>query len=162
MQHVRNEVADVVAREGLPARQQLVHHAAECPGIRAAVHALPRACSGDMYAAVPRITPVPARHVADGRGIGNSLAIRPDVHRLGQPEIQHLDLSFCRELDVRRLQVAVDDSLLMRVLQRFGNLSADHECFVDWERTFPDAVSQRRPFHELQHQAWVSSACSMP
>ena len=57
VQDVRNEVADVVACEGLPARQQLVHHATERPGIRAAVHALPRACSGDMYAAVPRITP---------------------------------------------------------------------------------------------------------
>ena len=40
-----------------PAREHLVEHAAEGPDVGALVDGLPRACSGLMYAAVPRMTP---------------------------------------------------------------------------------------------------------
>ena len=51
-------VGDRLARKRAPARQHLEEHAAERPDVGALVDGLPRACSGLMYAAVPRITPV--------------------------------------------------------------------------------------------------------
>ena len=41
------------------ARQHLVEHASKSPDVTAFVCGLPFACSGAMYAAVPRITPTP-------------------------------------------------------------------------------------------------------
>ena len=45
---------------------------------------------------------------------------RVDV-MLRQPEIEHLCSAFC-DHDVRRLQVAMDDSLPVRFVERVGNL----------------------------------------
>ena len=58
-QHRRDHIADVLAVEGAPAREHLVEHAAERPDVGALVRRSPFACSGLMYAAVPRIIPTP-------------------------------------------------------------------------------------------------------
>ena len=56
--HRREEVGGRLAPEGSLARQRLlVEHGAERPDVRALVDIFPRACSGLMYAAVPRIIP---------------------------------------------------------------------------------------------------------
>ena len=54
--------------------------------------------------------------------------------RLRQAEVEHLDLAVARELDVRRLQVAVDDALVVGLLERFGDLLGDLERLVDRDR----------------------------
>ena len=48
---------DVVAVECALSRQHFVQHASECEYVRPPIDVRPFACSGDMYAAVPRITP---------------------------------------------------------------------------------------------------------
>ena len=47
--------------------------------------------------------------------------------RLGQAEIQHLHAPVGRDLDVRRLEIAMDDALFVRVLQRLGDLPRDRQ-----------------------------------
>ena len=47
--------------------------------------------------------------------------------RLRQPEVEHLHVPVGRDLDVRRLQVAVDDPLLVRGFERLGDLPRDRE-----------------------------------
>ena len=49
--------ADVFAFERPPAREHLVEHTAKCPESLRLSAARPFACSGAMYAAVPRIIP---------------------------------------------------------------------------------------------------------
>jgi len=53
------------------------------------------------------------------------------LERLGQPEVQHLHRAVGSHLHVGRLQIAVDDALLVRRLERIGNLLRDREGLVD-------------------------------
>ena len=110
---------------------------------------LPFACSGAIYAAVPRITPICV--IAGDVNVGEfiaSAAPASDVDRLRQPEIQHLDRSVGADLDVRGFQIAVNDALLVRGFERLGDLSGDRQRFVDGNRTACDPLRQvvtRRP-----------------
>jgi hypothetical protein len=47
---------------------------------------------------------------------------------LRQTEVQHLDFVVWRDLDVRGLEIAVHDALLVRRFQRVGDLMGDREC----------------------------------
>jgi hypothetical protein len=49
---------------------------------------------------------------------------RRRLHRLGQTEVEHLHLAARRELDVGRLEIAMDDAFLVRRLERVGDLRA--------------------------------------
>jgi hypothetical protein len=62
--------------------------------------------------------------------------------RLGQTEVEHLDLALFRQLDVRRLQVAVDDTGLVGGGEAFGDLGGDAERFGDRQRAAGDALRQ--------------------
>ncbi len=80
--------------------------------------------------------------VADGRGAANLLGRhvsrrsqrsarrrqRGRVQVLGDPEIGQLDLAVGRDHQVRRLQIAVDDAMLVGVVQRVADLDSqlDH------------------------------------
>ena len=81
--------------------------------------ARPRACSGLMYAAVPRITPA---LVAAGRSSSatptrfGSEPGRSGAARLGEAEVQHLHRAVGLEHDVAGLQVAVHHARLVRRL----------------------------------------------
>ena len=104
---------------------------------------LPRACSGDMYAAVPRIIPVcviagdvivvtsdPTRLVAAG-----SIAFaRPKSRTLTVPSGLHLD--------VRGLQIAMNDPLLVRGFERLGDLLGDWQRLVERNRAARNALRQ--------------------
>jgi hypothetical protein len=71
---------------------------------------------------------------------------------LRQSEIQHLHRAIRSQLDVRWLQVPVDDALFMRRLEGFGDQPGDRHCFVEWQRPLLDAVGQRRAFNQLHHE----------
>ena len=71
---------------------------------------------------------------------------------LRQSEIQHLHRAIRPQLDVRGLQVAVDDALFMRRFEGFGDLPGDGQCFVDGKRPLRDAVGQRRALDQLHHE----------
>jgi hypothetical protein len=84
-----------------------------------------------MYAAVAEdhagLRHCRRRHGRPVRDVGR-LAARGD--RLGEPEIEHLDRSVRPQLDVRGLQVAVDDSLFVGRFERVGDLPGDLECLA--------------------------------
>jgi hypothetical protein len=77
-----------------------------------------------MYAAVPRITPlaVIAGEVRVGEFEESGIA---GSGGLGQAEIQHLYCTVRPHLDICGLQVAVDDSALVRRVQCLADLSGD-------------------------------------
>ena len=55
-------------------------------------------------------------------------------------------------LDVGGLEIAVDDALLVRGFERFGDLLGDRQRFVKRNRPLRDAIGERRSFDELHHE----------
>ena len=74
---------------------------------------------------MPRIAPPRAtrRRDREPRAVG--------ACGLRQAEVEHLHRAVRRDLDVRGLQVAVDDALLVRGLERVGNLPRDRQRLGD-------------------------------
>jgi hypothetical protein len=71
---------------------------------------------------------------------------------LANPKIQHFDRPIGSQLDIRRLQIAVDDSQVVRDLKRFGDLRRDRQRFFDRNRALRDAIGERRTIDELEDQ----------
>ena len=55
-------------------------------------------------------------------------------------------------LDVRRLQIAMDDALLVRRFERLGDLPRDRQRLVERNRPVRDPIGERRPLDQLHHQ----------
>ena len=68
-----------------------------------------------MYAAVPMITPrcTIDRLVIVGETVASAPAIAVRLKDLGKTEVQHFHGAVGPQLDVRRLQVAMDDPLFV-------------------------------------------------
>ena len=64
------------------------------------------------------------------------------THCLREPEVQHLHSAITPHLDVRGLQIAVDDPLLVRGFERLGNLLRDRQCLVERDRAACDPLRQ--------------------
>ena len=67
----------------------------------------------------------------------------PVGHQLGQSKIENLGVPAPRDEDIRRLDVAMDDSLGMRRIERIRNLHAEIEHLLDRQRFIFDPVLQR-------------------
>ncbi len=61
------------------------------------------------------------------------------VQSLGQTEVEHFYLAVRLQLHVGRLQVAVDDALLVRLLEPLCDLSRDRERLFERQRPAGDA-----------------------
>ena len=66
------------------------------------------------------------RRASGAREIGRDAA--PPVQRLGEAEVEDLDLAVRGDLDVGGLEVAVDDALLVGLLERLGDLLRDRRA----------------------------------
>ena len=84
--------------------------------------------------------------------------IRGVASNLREPEVEDLDDAVGPDFDVRRLQVAVDDALLVRGLERVGDLPRDFEGFVGADRPAGDALGEILAFHELHHERRIAGA----
>ena len=116
---------------------------------------LPRACSGLMYAAVPRIIPAAvARAVSVGECVTPAEAPdgRVPLEDLREAEVEELDSPVGRDLDVRGLEVAVDDPLLVRRFQGLGDLPRERERFFEWKRAGSDLLVEALAFDELHDE----------
>ena len=81
-----------------------------------------------------------------------SWPIDSDFQRLRQSEIQHFDHAVGADFDVGGLQIAMNDPALVRGLERVGNLPRDGQGFVQCDAASRDAIGQRRPFDEFEHE----------
>ena len=71
---------------------------------------------------------------------------RSSLERLREPEVEHLDRAVGPDLDVGRLQIAMDDALLVRGFERLGDLPRDGQRFVERKASARDALGEgRRP-----------------
>ena len=75
------------------------------------------------------------------------------AERLGEAVVEHLDLAVGRELHVRGLEIAVSDALFVGRLERIRDLPRDLDRLGHGDRSVHEAIGQRRPFDELEHEA---------
>ena len=100
---------------------------------------------------MPRIIPAAvARAVSVGDWvIWARRSSRVPLERLGQAEVEELDLSVLGDLDVGGLEVPVDDPLLVGGLERFGDLPGDGEGFLEGQGAIPDLRVEAFAFGQL-------------
>ena len=74
------------------------------------------------------------------------------IERLGQTEVKHLHLAITRDLDVRRLEIAVDDPTVVRRFQGFCNLRRRDERFVQGNRAAREPLLDRFAVNQLEDE----------
>ena len=74
------------------------------------------------------------------------------LHRLRQPEVQHLHGAVLADFDVGRLQIAMDDPLLVRRFEGFGDLLRDRQRLVKRDRSARDALREILALDQLHHE----------
>ena len=79
------------------------------------------------------------------RPIGSSAFANPKSSTFTVPSGAHLD--------VRGLQIAMDDALLVRGFERFRDLLRDRKCFIHRIGPLRDPVSERRAFDQLHDES---------
>ena len=89
--------------------------------------ALPFACSGDMYAAVPSRTPACVAIRLTVGELAMSMEDASPSSAFAKPEIEHLHRVVVRHLHVRGFQIAVHDPALVRVFERVADLLRDRQ-----------------------------------
>ena len=156
---VRHDRGDHVghrpAGEERPAGQHLPQQHAERPHVRASVHRLAarllrrhvgrRAEDDAGNRPGVRESRRLRHHRAEDRPSRDSLA-----QRLGEAEVEHLHLAAGRELDVRGLQVAMDDALVVGFLEGFGDLRGDLECLVEGNRAACEPLLEVFALHQFE------------
>ena len=75
--------------------------------------------------------PVNTGLVIVGDTVAGRCGHRDRLERFREPEVQHLHHPVGPQLDVGRLQIAVNDALLVCDLERFRDLPRDRQCFVE-------------------------------
>ena len=145
---LRQHVGDGLAWKCSSACQHLVQHAAERPDVRALVDRLAaRLLRTHVGGGAQNARPC-LRHRRTGdrrrlRCIARRAARR--FERFREAEVEHLHRAVRPHLDVGRLQIAMDDALLVRRFERFGDLLRDRQRLVERDRPARDAVRQSSP-----------------
>ena len=63
-----------------------------------------------------------------------------EVHRLGDAKVEDLDGAVRRDLDVGRLEIAMDDVLLVSRVEGDRDLPGQAKALGNWQRTLGNAV----------------------
>ena len=163
-QHGRHHVRHALALERLAAGQHLVQHAAERKHVAAMIggkslrlfrrHVRRRA---EDHACL-------RRHHAQRRGMRRAVRAGltgPDGrlvrHRLREAEVGDFHLVVRRDLDVGRLQIAMDDPFFVRGFERLHDLMADLQRLFDWHGAALQALGQRFSLDQF-HDEEVAAA----
>ena len=93
-----------------------------------------------MYAAVPTTTPSRVAATVAVPQMRSRRGVLDD--RLREPEIEHLDETVPRHLDVGWLQIAVNDAFVVNRLERGGHLAGDPEHIGNGERPTHEAIGE--------------------
>ena len=141
LHHFRQRVRDVFALERALPGQHLVQDEPRRPRCR---HACRRPCLAPARATCtrpcPRITPACViAERRERRRVASARRLAVDwLDRLRQAEVEHLHRAVGADLDVRRLEIAMDDALLVRRFERLGDLLRDRQRLGDGNRAARD------------------------
>ena len=153
-QHRRERVRDVLALERALTRQHFVEDRAERPHVAALVSRPPfRLLRTHIRGGAEDHADLRHRRTGDRRRRCHVAAHDLDrFERLRKAEVQHLHGAVRPHLDIRRLEIAVDDPLLVCGFEGFRDLPRDRQRIVDGNRPLRDAIGERGPLDQLQHE----------
>ena len=92
---------------------------------------------------------------AGARSTGASALARPKSSTFTVPSGRRVEPGWPPahlELDIRGLEIAVDDPLIVSRFERLGNLLRNRESFRERNRAFCDQLGKRRSFDKLHDQ----------
>ena len=144
----------VVACERSRARQHLEQHAAERPDVRALVHRLAARLLGAHVRRRAEDHAVTRRR-GQVMSVGDVRIARrrtSPFEGFGQTEVEHFHRAVGAHLDVRGLQIAVDDALLVRGFERVGDLPGDRQRLSERHRPARDPLREILALDQLQHE----------
>jgi hypothetical protein len=154
MQDRADGIGHIVAREGAASRQHFVEHRAKGPNVTPLIGFPSAGLLGTHVCGRAQNHTAPhQRRAGEGRGRravsvdGNILLT--DLRKAEVPQLHHAIRS---ELDVRRLQIAVDDPSLVRRFQGIRDLSRDRQYLLDRDRSFCHAIRKGWPVDEFQYE----------
>ena len=129
-QHVREGVRHILARKRTLAREHLIQNDTERPNIRTFIDLLALRLFGAHIRRGPEDHSDPRRVSGESRrhraiGVGSFFD-----EGLGKAEVENYDFAVLGELDVGRFQISMNNSLLVRFLQCFGDLVGDFNSLV--------------------------------
>ena len=128
--------------ERVPAGEHLVEDAAECEEVGAAVHRVARC----LLRAHVRRRADRDTHLREGRRLR-----RRSDHRLADPEVRDDRVPLVQQ-DVLGLDVAMDDVVAVRVVERVGHLAHDSHRLLDRQGAVGlHSLPQREPLHHRHH-----------
>ena len=87
-----------------------------------------------------------------GEAVASPADGRDRLHSLREPEVEHLHRAVGAHLDIRRLEVAVDDPLLVGRFERLRNLPRDRQRLVERDRPARDALRQIVALDQFHHE----------
>ena len=154
LEHLGEDLGDGRPLKRPAAGEALVEDAAEAPHVGPAIHGLA------LRLLRTHVGRRAENHPGDGARRGqrrrcgqvNASAGGLRRQRLGQTEVEHLDLPVGRELHVRRLEIAVDHARLVRGLERGGDLTHQLDRLVDRNRTAGQPLGQVLALDKLHRQ----------
>ena len=152
LENPANGVRRRISGKCLPARHHLEQHAAERPHVGTRVDLLPARLFGTHVRRRPEDGPDAAFRppcVGGGKALVSG---RSPAARFRQPEVEHFHDAGGRHLDIGRLEIAMDDALVVRRLERFGDLPRHRQRIGEPQRTVFDPFCQRVAFDQLEHQ----------
>ena len=164
-EHRRQRIGHVLAVKSAAAGEHFVEHAPERPDVAAPIDRLaPCLLRAHVRRRAENHPGLGHRRRGDGRR-HRRVRQRTDgrFHRLGQAEVEHLHRAIWPDLDVGGFQIPVDDALLVRRLERLGDLPGDGERFIDGNRD-PRAIRSASvgPSTSSMTSALIPSVCSKP
>ena len=155
--HDRGDDAGVaVAVEGPPARDHFVDDRSAGKDVGPLVRRAAFQLFGRQVLQRPEHGSRAADRRRAGVGIGptGSRRLRP---LLGEAEVEHLDARL-RHHDVARLQIAMDESLAVRLVERVGQLHRVGEGLIEWQRSACQTLGERLAFDQFHHEVASGSA----
>jgi hypothetical protein len=72
--------------------------------------------------------------------------------RLGEAEVEDLDLVVVRDHDVGRPQITMNHAFFVCGFEALGNLAAHFKCLLYGQRAAFQAVSKGLPLDQVQHK----------
>ena len=146
------DVRHALAVERLPAREHLVEDASERPEVRAPVQRAAARLLGAHVARGAEDDALVRRVLGDRRRVRDVGRGRAERERLREAEVEELDLAFRGHVDVRGLEVAVEDALGVRGLERVRDLEREADRLVDRDGSARDALLERLAGDELEDE----------
>src|SRR4030095_2754290 len=142
--------------KGLLTRQQLKRNAAERPDIRSAIDLFAARLLRAHVSCGPDDHPFNARASSEQRRRLREPGCVIAFEEFSEAEIEDLYLAVRSDFDISRLQIAVDDALVVSGFQSIRDLAAYDERFVDWTQATRRRVRECLAGDKLQHEEFGS------